>query len=73
METLGEGTFAVVKRAIWNKPTGQKVDCAVKILREISEEMKTDLHAEIMNMQKLRHTNLIQLHGIVYGEPTLMV
>lgn len=73
METLGEGTFAVVKRAIWTKSNAQKTECAVKILREMSEEVKEDLHTEIKNMQKLKHTNLIMLYGIVYGEPTLMV
>lgn len=32
-----------------------------------------DLHAEIAHMQKLKHQNVIQLYGIVFGEPTMLV
>jgi len=48
METLGEGTFAVVKRAVWRRPGSQAVDCAVKILHDMSEEVRKDLHDEVL-------------------------
>ncbi|TKR81498.1 hypothetical protein L596_015360 [Steinernema carpocapsae] len=72
MERLGEGTFATVKRAIWN--TGaRKVDVAVKILKDVSADVMEDLLLEVSNMQKLQHPNLIKLYGIVFARPTMMV
>lgn len=51
MEPLGEGTFAVVKRAIWCREDGRKVDVAVKILRDMSplvmEDLKVALHSPL--------------------------
>ncbi|KAE9555559.1 hypothetical protein FO519_001230 [Halicephalobus sp. NKZ332] len=73
MEGLGEGTFAVVKRALWQKSPTEKMDVAVKIIREVNEEVKKDLQAEINTMSKLRHPNLIQFYGVVLGDPMLMV
>ncbi|KAI6205856.1 Non-specific protein-tyrosine kinase [Aphelenchoides besseyi] len=72
-EKLGEGTFATVKRAIWQRSGSLiKTDCAVKILHQMSEHAIEDLHAEIAHMQKLKHQNVVQLYGIVLGEPTMM-
>lgn len=73
MEGLGEGTFAVVKRALWTRTDNKKIDVAVKIIREINEEVKKDLQVEINTMSKLRHNNLITLFGVVLGDPMLMV
>lgn len=74
METLGEGNFSIVKRAIWTRSAdGNKTECAVKILHEMSEPVRQDLAVEISNMQKLRHQNLVQLFGIVFADSTLMV
>uniref|UniRef100_A0A915N0A2 receptor protein-tyrosine kinase n=1 Tax=Meloidogyne javanica TaxID=6303 RepID=A0A915N0A2_MELJA len=75
-ETLGEGNFSIVKRAIWNRidNNSSKIECAVKILHNnMTEIFRKDLLAEITNMQKLRHQNLVQLFGVVFGENTLMV
>ncbi|KAI6173971.1 Non-specific protein-tyrosine kinase [Aphelenchoides besseyi] len=73
-EKLGEGTFASVKRGIWQRSGSLiKTDCAVKILHQMSEHAIEDLHAEIAHMQKLKHQNVVQLYGIVLGEPTMMV
>ncbi|EFO16086.1 hypothetical protein LOAG_12423 [Loa loa] len=66
MERLGEGSFAVVKRAVWTPKIGQKLDVAVKILRDSTPEIIEDLQREVTNMQKLKHLNLIQLYGIVF-------
>uniref|UniRef100_A0A1I8AMG2 non-specific protein-tyrosine kinase n=1 Tax=Steinernema glaseri TaxID=37863 RepID=A0A1I8AMG2_9BILA len=72
MERLGEGTFATVKRAIWNAGP-RKVDVAVKILKDVSADVMEDLLLEVSNMQKLQHPNLIKLYGIVFARPTMMV
>lgn len=73
MERLGEGSFAVVKRALWMPKTGRKLDVAVKILRDSTPEIIEDLQREVTNMQKLKHPNLIQLYGIVFSNPAMMV
>lgn len=73
MERIGEGSFAVVKRGIWMRPDGQKIDVAVKVLRESSSEIIDDLQQEVNNMQKLQHPNLIRLYGIVFSNPAMMV
>ncbi|KAL7074205.1 hypothetical protein ACQ4LE_006480 [Meloidogyne hapla] len=72
-ETLGEGNFSIVKRAVWTRLDNTKMDCAVKILHNMNEILRKDLSAEITNMQKLRHQNLVQLFGVVFGSNTLMV
>ncbi|KAL3123816.1 hypothetical protein niasHT_010029 [Heterodera trifolii] len=73
METLGEGNFSVVKRAIWNRENGAKMDCAVKILHEMSPAVRLDLASEISTMQRLRHQNLVQLFGVIFSEHIMMV
>ncbi|VDK72097.1 unnamed protein product [Onchocerca ochengi] len=73
MERLGEGSFAVVKRALWTPRTGRKLDVAVKILRDSTPEIIEDLQREVTNMQKLKHPNLIQLYGVVFSNPAMMV
>ncbi|VDK47547.1 unnamed protein product [Cylicostephanus goldi] len=71
METIGEGTFSVVKRAIWYHPGGSKIDVAVKILRDVSPSLVEDLEVEASHLLKLQHSNLIRLFGIV--RPAMMV
>lgn len=73
MERLGEGSFAVVKRGIWSSKAGGKVDVAVKILRNSTQEIIEDLQVEVNNMRKLQHPNLIKLYGIVLANPAMMV
>uniref|UniRef100_A0A158R452 non-specific protein-tyrosine kinase n=1 Tax=Syphacia muris TaxID=451379 RepID=A0A158R452_9BILA len=72
-EKLGEGSFAIVKRALWKRADGVKIDVAVKILREPSAEIMEDLQQEVNNMQRLQHPNLIRLYGIVFSNPAMMV
>ncbi|VDM74840.1 unnamed protein product [Strongylus vulgaris] len=71
METIGEGTFSVVKRAIWYHPSGTKVDVALKILRDVSPSLIEDLEVEASHLLKLQHPNLIRLFGIVQ-QPAMM-
>eukprot|EP00080_Pristionchus_pacificus_P016816 PDM76836.1 protein kinase [Pristionchus pacificus] len=72
MERLGEGSFAVVKRAFWTRPNGQKLDVAVKILRDASPLVMEEMQAEAANLRRLQHPNLIQLYGVV-EQPAMMV
>lgn len=72
-ERLGEGSFAVVKRALWKRADGVKLDVAVKILRDPTKEIMEDLQQEVNNMQRLQHPNLIRLYGIVFSNPSMMV
>ena len=73
MESLGEGLYAVVIRRLWKRSEGEKkVDVAVKILREVTDIVKKDVEAEIQTMSKLRHANLVDLYGVVLGDPMLM-
>uniref|UniRef100_A0A915BWW5 non-specific protein-tyrosine kinase n=2 Tax=Parascaris univalens TaxID=6257 RepID=A0A915BWW5_PARUN len=73
MERLGEGSFAIVKRAIWTRADSGRTDVAVKILRDATPEVIEDLQHEVNNMQKLQHPNLIRLYGIVFSNPAMMV
>lgn len=73
MERLGEGSFAVVKRAVWTSKTRRKLDVAAKILRDSTPEIIEDLQREVTNMQKLKHPNLIEFYGIVFSNPAMMV
>ncbi|EPB66612.1 hypothetical protein ANCCEY_14298 [Ancylostoma ceylanicum] len=72
METIGEGTFSIVKRALWYHPSGVKRDVAVKILRDISPSLVEDLQVEASHLLKLQHSNLIRMYGIVQ-QPAMMV
>ncbi|WKY15874.1 hypothetical protein Q1695_000953 [Nippostrongylus brasiliensis] len=72
MESIGEGTFSVVKRALWYHPNGTKIDVAVKILRDVSPCIMEDLQVEASHLLKLQHSNLIRLFGIVQ-QPAMMV
>ncbi|KJH40513.1 protein tyrosine kinase [Dictyocaulus viviparus] len=72
MEVIGEGTFSIVKRAIWHNPNGNKTDVAVKILRDVSESIMEDLQVEASHLLKLQHYNLVRLYGIVQ-QPAMMV
>ena len=73
MEGLGKGNFAYVKKAIWHKSDIEKVPVAVKIIREINDQIRKDLLTEINIMCKLHHPNLIQFYGAVLDDPMLMV
>lgn len=73
-EKLGEGSFAVVKRATWTQAgSGRKVAVAVKLLRDSSAQFAEELQLEINNMHKLRFTYLIRLYGITFSQPIMMV
>lgn len=78
LDRLGSGSFGIVTRANWTRPDGKKVECAAKVLKGASNEVKNDLQNEIATMQKLTHENLVHLYGIVFGmaptdDSTIMV
>uniref|UniRef100_A0A162BAI3 non-specific serine/threonine protein kinase n=1 Tax=Daucus carota subsp. sativus TaxID=79200 RepID=A0A162BAI3_DAUCS len=64
-EEVGQGSFAVVYRGIWNAS-----DVAVKVYfgDEYSEEALIDHKKEIDIMRKLRHPNVLLFMGAVYSQ-----
>ena len=69
-ETLGKGSFGVVKSAI-NTQTGEKV--AIKILNEtkIPYEEKINSLREIEIMKNLKHPNIIRFYGYINKDKQL--
>ena len=69
-ETLGKGTFGVVKLAI-NTQTGEKV--AIKILSEskLPKEEKINFYREIEILKNLKHPNIIRLYSSINKEKQL--
>ena len=69
-ETLGKGSFGVVKSAI-NTQTGEKV--AIKILNEakIPYEYKINSLREIEIMKDLKHPNIIRFYGYISKDKQL--
>ena len=69
-ETLGKGTFGIVKLAI-NSQTGEKV--AIKIINEskIKKADKILLLREIEILQNLKHPNIIRLYSYISKEKKL--
>ena len=69
-ETLGKGSFGVVKSAI-NTQTGEKV--AIKILNEtkIPYEEKINSLREIEIMKNLKHPNIIRFYGYISNDKQL--
>ncbi|KAK1352884.1 dual specificity protein kinase shkD [Heracleum sosnowskyi] len=64
-EEIGQGSFAVVYRGIWNAS-----DVAVKVYfgDEYSKEALLDNKKEIDIMRKLRHPNVLLFMGAVYSQ-----
>ena len=71
-ETLGKGSFGVVKSAI-NTQTGEKV--AIKILNEakIPYEEKINSLREIEIMRNLKHPNIIRFYGYINKDRQLFL
>ena len=69
-ETLGKGTFGVVKLAV-NGQTGEKV--AIKIINEtkLPKEEKLNFLREIEILQNLKHPNIIRLYSHINKEKQL--
>uniref|UniRef100_A0A914EGG6 receptor protein-tyrosine kinase n=1 Tax=Acrobeloides nanus TaxID=290746 RepID=A0A914EGG6_9BILA len=59
---LGHGYFGVVYCAHWRKPDGNRIECAIKVLNQDN----SDFTQEIMNMENLRHENIVQLYGLSF-------
>uniref|UniRef100_A0A914DW47 receptor protein-tyrosine kinase n=1 Tax=Acrobeloides nanus TaxID=290746 RepID=A0A914DW47_9BILA len=59
---LGHGYFGVVYCAHWRQPDGNHIKCAIKVLNQD----KSDFTQETMNMENLRHENIVQLYGLSF-------
>ena len=69
-ETLGKGTFGVVKLSI-NKQTGEKV--AIKVINEknIPTEEKLNFLREIEILKTLKHPNILRIYSYITKEKQL--
>ena len=74
LETLGEGEFGLVTKALMDTPKG-KILVAVKELKgEASEQDRVSLLKEAMVTAQFRHKNVVMLMGVVTkGTPILCV
>ncbi|XP_069857621.1 non-receptor tyrosine-protein kinase TNK1 isoform X1 [Dipodomys merriami] len=74
---LGSGCFGVVHQGLWTLPNGQTIPVAVKSLRAgpegpVGTELG-DFLREVSIMMNLEHPHVLQLHGLVLGQPLQMV
>lgn len=75
---LGRGSFGVVFKAEWNNPSTSSTQLvAVKMLKPevINSQLgvQADFIREVNLMYRLKHRNLIQLYGVVFDDPLMMV
>ncbi|CAK9141839.1 unnamed protein product [Ilex paraguariensis] len=70
LEEVGQGSFAVVYRGIWN---GSDVAVKVYFGNQYSEDTLVDYRKEINIMRRLRHPNVLLFMGPVYSEEKLAI
>ena len=72
-DTIGEGNFGRVHKAILKNKGGKEKEVAVKYYSEIclDDEKKKLFHKEATNMMRLDHPNVMCLIGIVFLKPGL--
>ncbi|KAL3317132.1 tyrosine kinase, non-receptor [Cichlidogyrus casuarinus] len=76
-DSLGHGTFGVVRRADWKLPCGKWLPVAVKVFKNLPESrngasnLETILR-EIQTMHSLDHPNLIRLYGLLLNPPMIV-
>ena len=68
---LGTGQFGVVYKGVWQSPSGDEVEVAVKTLKEGSgEEDRVKFLQEAAIMGQFKHPNVVEMYGVVTsGEP----
>eukprot|EP00667_Euglena_gracilis_P002721 EG_transcript_2727 len=66
-EEVGEGSYAVVRRAVHN---ASRRECAVKCFQadRLTKQQMLDVHQEVALLQRLRHPNIVGLYGAYYSE-----
>ncbi|TYJ41510.1 hypothetical protein E1A91_A03G026700v1 [Gossypium mustelinum] len=69
-EEVGQGSYAVVYRGIWN---GSDVAVKVYFAGEYKESTLLDYKKEIDIMRKLRHPNVLLFMGAVYSQERLAI
>ena len=66
MGHLGSGEFGDVKKAFWTKSDSEKLEVAVKTLKEdAGSEERVKFLQEAAVMGQFRHHNVVMLHGVV--------
>ncbi|XP_017782286.1 PREDICTED: tyrosine-protein kinase shark [Nicrophorus vespilloides] len=71
---LGEGEFGSVYKGKYQQPNGEKIDVAIKTLRndQLKENRESFLR-EAKVMMQLDHENIVKLIGVSLGSPLYMV
>ncbi|KAF7810193.1 putative serine/threonine-protein kinase [Senna tora] len=69
-EEVGQGSYAVVYRGIWN---GSDVAVKVYFGNEYTEDTLQDYRKEIDIMKRLRHPNVLLFMGAVYSQERLAI
>ncbi|KAK6263048.1 hypothetical protein QUC31_008864 [Theobroma cacao] len=69
-EEVGQGSYAIVYRGIWN---GSDVAVKVYFVGEYKESTLLDYKKEIDIMRKLRHPNVLLFMGAVYSQERLAI
>ncbi|XP_038999645.1 serine/threonine-protein kinase EDR1-like [Hibiscus syriacus] len=69
-EEIGQGSYAVVHRGIWN---GSDVAVKVYFSGEYEESTLSDYKKEIDIMRKIRHPNVLLFMGAVYSQDRLAI
>ncbi|XP_039122203.1 dual specificity protein kinase shkE-like [Dioscorea cayenensis subsp. rotundata] len=69
-EEIGEGSYAVVYRGIWN---GSDVAIKVYLGKDYREELLLEYKKEIAIMKRLRHPNVLLFMGAVYSPDKLAI
>ena len=74
LEQLGIGEFGVVTHGKWKPSADKEVEVAVKMLNtDASNKDKLRFLQEAAIMCQFDHQNVIKLHGVVTGAPTMLV
>ncbi|EDV22787.1 uncharacterized protein TRIADDRAFT_12344, partial [Trichoplax adhaerens] len=71
-DKIGEGQFGSVSRAVWTKDSGEKIDVAVKSIKEdCTLKAKKDFLMEAAMIVQFEHRNIVRVEGVVLSKGRL--
>ena len=71
---LGSGEFGNVTKAVWTKNDDEKLEVAIKTLKEnAATEERVKFLQEAAIMGQFNHPNVVKLHGVVLEDPTMVI
>eukprot|EP00116_Pleurobrachia_bachei_P001719 sb/3461981/ len=73
-EECGKGQFGTVHRAIYNSPTGERREVAVKVAKDFSNpDIIREFKSEASIMVQFNDPHVIELVGVVYSDRFMIV